>query len=173
MTLDTLVRGLIEFSRGLIREAVREEWREMASACFSPANDNAHPADAPMTTAAAARYCGFKSTAAIRKAFRDGRLTPIGRRGGTGTYMWSRLALEAFLAGSRSDIVPAGRPGANPARVGGTHGNEMGQAMGQLDSTDAGQTRRLPQKGGRIPGPGSRHRSADGETERDQAEPDG
>jgi hypothetical protein len=40
-----------------------------------------------MTTAEAAGYCGFKTTAAIRKALLDGRLVPLGRRGGTGTYM--------------------------------------------------------------------------------------
>jgi hypothetical protein len=54
-----------------------------------------------MTTAEAAGYCGFKTTAAIRKALLDGRLVPLGRRGGTGTYMWSRQALDAFLAGAR------------------------------------------------------------------------
>ncbi len=137
-----------------IREALQEELRGITHPLLSPANDTSCPTLPAMTTAEAARYCGFKSTAAIRKALRDGRLIPIGRRGGTGTYMWSRPALDAFLAGARSGIVPPGRPGANPAQVGGTHGNEMGQAMGQLDSTGAGQTRRLPQEGGGISGPG-------------------
>ena len=50
----------------------------------SPANDLGHTRDSPMTTAEAARYCGFKTTAAIRKALLDGRLVPLGRRGGTG-----------------------------------------------------------------------------------------
>jgi hypothetical protein len=57
-----------------------------------------------MTTAEAARYCGFKTTAAIRKALLDGRLVPLGRRGGKGTYMWSRQALDAFVAGARGGI---------------------------------------------------------------------
>jgi hypothetical protein len=54
-----------------------------------------------MTTAQAALYCGFKTTAAIRKVLREGRLAPPGRSGGSGTYMWSRHALDAFLAGVR------------------------------------------------------------------------
>jgi hypothetical protein len=120
------------FLRGLIRDAVREELRASASrdrssVAVQPADDP----EAPMTTTAAARYCGFKTSAAIRKAMLDGRLIPIGRRGGTGTYMWSRLSLDAFLAGERGAIVPSGRPGALPVRHGGTHGNEMGQKMGQ------------------------------------------
>ena len=46
----------------------------MTHARLSGANETGG-ADAPMTTAEAARYCGFKSTAAIRKALRDGRLS--------------------------------------------------------------------------------------------------
>ena len=118
MTLDALLRGLI-------REALQDELRAMTHARSSGANEMSG-ADAPMTTSEAARYCGFKSTAAIRKALRDGRLVPLGRRGGSGTYMWSRHALDAFLAGGRGGIVPAGRPGAPPTSIGGHHGrNEV------------------------------------------------
>jgi hypothetical protein len=35
-----------------------------------------------MTTALAARYCGFKTTAAIRKAFGEGRPVPGGGKDG-------------------------------------------------------------------------------------------
>jgi hypothetical protein len=45
----------------------------------------------PLLTAREAMvYCGFKTTGALRKAAREGRIRPAGRRGGTGT--WMRLA---------------------------------------------------------------------------------
>ena len=109
MTLEDLLHRLV-------REFVQQELRGLTIAGVpgSPANDLGHTRDSPMTTAQAARYCGFKTTAAIRKALLEGRLVPLGRRGGTGTYMWSRQALDAFLAGARDAIVPCGRPGAPP-----------------------------------------------------------
>ena len=73
-----------------------------------------------MTTRQAADYCGFKTTGAMRKARREGRVRPVGRRGGRGTYMWDRLDLDAFLRGEPSadregdrggDRVEGGRPG--------------------------------------------------------------
>ena len=101
MTLEDLLHRLV-------REFVQQELRGLTIAGVpgSPANDLGHARDAPMTTAEAARYCGFKTTAAIRKALLDGRLVPLGRRGGKGTYMWSRQALDAFVAGARGGIVP-------------------------------------------------------------------
>lgn len=78
------------------------------------------------------------------------------------TYMWSRAPLDAFLSGKRGGIVTPGHPGALPVRFGGTHGNQMDQEMGHLDRTDAGQARRLSQKGGGIPGPRASHGSANG-----------
>jgi hypothetical protein len=73
MTLDALIRDLI-------RDAVREELRTIAAAHVTPSDaGGASCADAPMTTAEATRYCGFKTTAAIRKARLEGRLVPIGR----------------------------------------------------------------------------------------------
>ena len=134
MTLDALLRALI-------REALQEELRGFSQARLSSANDNAHATDAPMTTTEAARYCGFKSTAAIRKAVRDGRLVPLGRRGGTGTYMWSRHALDAFLAGARGAIVPLGRPGAPLGRIGGTHGTRNGSGDGTRGSRQGPSSR--------------------------------
>lgn len=70
----------------LVREFVQQELRGLtiAGVPSSPANDLDHTRDSPMTTAQAARYCGFKTTAAIRKALLDGRLVPLGRRRGNG-----------------------------------------------------------------------------------------
>ena len=39
-----------------------------------------------VTTAVAAEYCGYKEASAIRKAHREGRVLPVGRRGGTGPW---------------------------------------------------------------------------------------
>jgi hypothetical protein len=64
---------------------------EIGEQLLSFGGDRGWADDASMTTAVAARYCGLKSTTAIRRAFRDGRLVALGRRDGTGTYMWSRL----------------------------------------------------------------------------------
>jgi hypothetical protein len=127
VTLDALLRDVI-------RDAVKEELRAIERQ--EPGRSRgARPAgaiDAPMTTAEASRYCGFKSTAAIRKALLDGRLVPLGRRGGTGTYMWSRQALDAFLAGVRGGIVPPGRPGAPPTNSGGHHGTTTAASPSQV-----------------------------------------
>ena len=107
---------LEELLRRFIPDAVHEELRALGvpDAPLSTAPDPSRLRDGPMTTAQAARYCGFKTTAAIRKAFGEGRLVPLGKRGGKGTYIWSREALDAFLAGARGGIVPSGRPGAPP-----------------------------------------------------------
>ena len=57
---------------------------------------NPHPLDDAtltkpfLTTREAAAYCGFKTTGALRKAAREGRIKPAGRRGGSGTWMWQR-----------------------------------------------------------------------------------
>src|SRR5262245_6688298 len=97
--------------RKLIRGAVQEEIRALHPA-HAPrsvaADESCAKNDAPMTTVQAAHYCGFKTTSSLRKALMEGRLAPIGRRGGKGTYMWSRSALDGFLAGGPSAIVPGG-----------------------------------------------------------------
>src|SRR5688572_3986214 len=67
-----------------------------------------------LTTAEAAAYCGFKSSSTLRKAKMDGRLTPVGRRGGRGTWMWRRADLDGFLAGHPRVSVTPGRPGTPP-----------------------------------------------------------
>jgi hypothetical protein len=62
----------------MIRDAVQRELREGPSALnavhvlSSAAHGSSCVPDAPMTTAQAARYCGFTTTAAIRKALREG-----------------------------------------------------------------------------------------------------
>src|SRR5665213_377861 len=89
MTLDAPLRGLI-------REALREALQGTAPTRMSPANHTGCVAEAPITTTEVARYCRFKSTAAIRKAIHDGHLVPLGRRGGTGIHTSSRQALDAF-----------------------------------------------------------------------------
>jgi hypothetical protein len=50
---------------------------------------------------------------------------------GSGTYMWSRQALDDFLAGlpAGGAIIRRERPGAPLSTTGGTHGNEMDQKM--------------------------------------------
>ena len=153
----------------LVRECVQQELRGLtiAGAPSSPANDLDHTRDSPMTTAQAARYCGFKTTAAIRKALLDGRLMPLGRRGGTGTYMWSRQALDAFLAGARGGIVPLGRPGAPPTNIGGHHGrNEMGREMEILDRAEALATGGVAPERRWLPGPRSSDGLSDGQETR-------
>lgn len=52
-----------------------------------------------LTTAEAAACCGFKTASALRKLKLEGKLAPMGWRGGVGTRMWSRQALNAFLHG--------------------------------------------------------------------------
>jgi hypothetical protein len=61
VTLEALLRRLI-------RDAVHEEVRVQGvpDASLSEANDPSCVRSGPMTTAEAARYYGFKSTAAIR-----------------------------------------------------------------------------------------------------------
>jgi hypothetical protein len=146
MNIDALLRDFI-------RDAVREELRATADA---HGHASAVPASscegAPMTTAEAARYCGFRTTAAIRKAHLEGRLVPLGRRGGTGTYMWSRQALDAFVAGGRDGIVPPGRPGALPLKNGAHHGKRkpVDHEMAIHNRVAPGEAGRLAQEGGRI-----------------------
>lgn len=64
-------------------------------------------ADRPyLTTAEAAAYCGFKTIGGIQQAVRRGKLKPAGRRGGTGTFVFTRDDLDAFLTGG---LAPHGR----------------------------------------------------------------
>ncbi len=63
-----------------------------------------------LTTTEAAAYCGFKTPSAIRKAQLEGRLTPEGRRGGKGTWMWLVDELDRFLRGASVDTERSGMP---------------------------------------------------------------
>ena len=57
------------------------------------------PADAIVTTREAATLCGFRTSSALRKAHIEGRIHPVGRRGGRGTLVWEVRALERFMRG--------------------------------------------------------------------------
>ncbi len=66
-----------------------------------------------LTTTEAAHYLGYKTGSALRKAHLEGRITPAGRRGGTGTWMWSLTELDRFACGAsvtaeRSDTARNG-----------------------------------------------------------------
>jgi hypothetical protein len=52
---------------------------------------------AVMSTKVAASYCGYKTASALRKAHLDGKVFPVGRRGGVGSLTWSRADLDGFL----------------------------------------------------------------------------
>src|SRR5450432_761069 len=71
-----------------------------------------------LTTKEAAEYCGFKTAGAIRKLLLEGRLKPVGKRGGRGTWMFDRADLDAFLGGAGSGSLAEDRqraPQANEA----------------------------------------------------------
>src|SRR5579871_366130 len=154
----------------MIRDGVRAELRALgvSDGSFAAVTDPSCARDRPMTTAQAARYCGFKTTAAIRKAYGEGRLVPLGKRGGKGTYVWSREALDTFLAGARGAIVPPGRPGAPPENTGGHHGirRQVDHEMEGRNSADPGEAGRVAQEGGRLLGSGSSRRPSNGEAPR-------
>jgi hypothetical protein len=65
-------------------------------------------------TAAAAKYLGFRSTFAVRKAVMEGRLFAVGRRGGVGPLLFTRADLDRFARGSPPATLAADRPGAPP-----------------------------------------------------------
>jgi hypothetical protein len=117
-----------------------------------------------LTTREATAYCGFKTTAALRKARLEGRIAPAGRRGGSGTWVWAREDLDRFLRGAPARRAPGRVPatersGAPP--YGGSHGEaeELEVVQGQLDLDRAGAAAGLAAEGGRTrrSGPGDRH----------------
>jgi hypothetical protein len=61
------------------------------------------PAPAPYLTAAdaadAARYRGFNTPSAIRKAHMEARIFPVSRRGGKGTWVYAVADLDRFMRG--------------------------------------------------------------------------
>ncbi len=66
-----------------------------------------------MSTSLAARYCGYKTTGALRKARLDGKIRPSGKRGGAGSWTWARADLDAFLRGH----APTSTPRANASTI--------------------------------------------------------
>lgn len=57
------------------------------------------PPDAAVTTREAAALCGFRTSSALRKAHLEGRIYPVGRRGGRGTHVWLVVDLVRFMRG--------------------------------------------------------------------------
>ena len=123
------------------------------------------PEAALLTTAEAARYCGYRTTGALRKAAMLGRVRAVGRRGGTGTSMWRRGDLDHFLSGGRTGIVAGGLAGNASAHEGGTD-EQVDHALGNHNRGDAFETRRLAHEGGRLSDPvagdDSAHRTPQG-----------
>src|SRR5579863_4738735 len=130
------------------------------------AGDGPPPPFSPyLTTTAAAAYCGFRTSSALRKAAREGRIAPAGRRGGSGTWMWRREDLDAFVCGRTPANLSGGRSSAPPS--GGANDRaEMGAEVELVDRAKAVQARRMAQEGGRIPGPGTSRRFPHREDER-------
>jgi hypothetical protein len=112
-----------------------------------------------LTTREATAYCGFKTTGALRKAKLEGRLLPVGRRGGRGTLMWSREALDRYLHGKPPATVLGGRARTLPEATGGTHEEgTLGSEVEQLGVSKPGAAGGVPAKGGRVSGARASHR---------------
>ena len=122
-----------------------------------------------LTTADAARYCGYRTTGALRKAAMEGRIEPVGRRGGTGTLMWRRGDLDHFLCDGRRRTVSGGLAGSASTHDGGTH-EQVDHALGNHHRADAIEARRLAQEGGRVRDSRARQTSAHGSSVRDPIE---
>jgi|SRR5580658_2760064 hypothetical protein len=104
-----------------------------------------------LTTREAAAYCGFKTAGALRKAKLEGRIAPAGRRGGSGTLMWNREALDRYLQGNAPASVPGGRARTPPEVNGGMHDDQaVGSEVEQLGGAATDSSRRLSAEGGRV-----------------------
>jgi hypothetical protein len=92
---DELIRALRTCATALEQLAIALEKERVH-------NEGAAPAASTwpdrMPTTVAARYCGFKTTGGLRKAFLDGRITPAGRRGGVGSWTWEKTELDRFMS---------------------------------------------------------------------------
>ncbi len=100
-----------------------------------------------LTSREAAAYCGFETTGAIRKAKSEGRLVPVGRRGGTGTWMFAIEELDRFLRGDPPGTVTLDRPRL-PLITGANHGQgEVEESLEQPGRPD-GAPRHLERKEG-------------------------
>jgi hypothetical protein len=133
--------------------------RRVAATGPPPAEPAPEPPSRPefgpyLTSREAAIYLGFKSTSAIRKAVFDGRLHPIGRRGGRGTHLFTIAELDRFARGDPPATVGSDRPG---APKGDAHGqrNEVDQALEVLGGANA-PPGRVEAAGRRASGPSAR-----------------
>src|SRR5580692_2447923 len=116
-----------------------------------------------VTTAMAADYCGYKDASAIRKAHREGRLLPVGRRGGTGPWMWALEALDRYLRGELpADTIAPDRLSA-PLDQGDAHEGQEAVVVPMEELAHAQRrTGRLETKGGRTLRPDAGRRPDDG-----------
>lgn len=121
-----------------------------------------------MTTSHAARYLGYRTTGALRKAHLEKRIFPVGRRGGRGTWMWAVADLDRFLRGEPPVMMKADRSDA-PLHFGDAHdeGSEVAEPVEQLGEEDP-STGSLENENGRRPFSASASkRSGDGSDARD------
>src|ERR1700690_15509 len=114
-----------------------------------------------MTTPQAARYCGYKTTSALRQAQAAGRVRSS-RRYGTKRHTWKKEDLDRFMLGlPPSATVVAGRSSA-PLSTGGTHEREAVETTVEEYDQAKQAPRSLGKEGGRIPrsgkGAGPDHR---------------
>ncbi len=110
---------------------------------------------------------GPDPTGAIRRAVHDGRLRPVGRRGGTGPLLFTREELDRVARGDPPSTLVVDRPGAPPT-TGEAHGqNEVDPKVEDLGSPDAAAGD-LQAKGRRSSRASPRSRSDDGQSARDQ-----
>ena len=111
-----------------------------------------------LTTAEAARYCGFKTAGGLRKAKHDGHVHPAGRRFGTKTLIWRKDDLDRYLLG----LPPAAGDGveqviADAVKEGCDERSEVGEALEKLGGTDRA-ARSVAEEGRRTSGSGQGHR---------------
>lgn len=86
-----------------------------------------------LTTLEAAIYCGFRTTGAIRKAVKDGRLVSAGRRGGNGMHVFLRAELDRFLTGTPGARTEPDRLRASSKE--GAQGKSVGQRWETVGSS--------------------------------------
>ena len=162
--LDALpiVRAAPASSPPVRRSHVRARRSPPASAAEHSTDEADHSARSVLTTTEAAAYCGYLDASAIRKAHREGRLQPAGRRGGNGPWMWAREELDRYLRGEPPAGTLASDRLSAPLDRGDAHeGEEVGVSLEELARTERGAGH-LGEEGGRMLRPRARRRSDDG-----------
>ncbi len=99
---DTIIRSIRACSAALEQLAAALETQSVSRPTAATSNSSWPDM---MTTSVAARYCGFKTTGALRKARLDGRVTPAGRRGSRGSLTWAKAELDRFMCGRPPPVV--------------------------------------------------------------------